>query len=492
VETSTIFRELENQVRPCGAQKDLFTDRSLVLGISILTRAAALAALHDAAESYPHPKCHPETRNELLDELWGWCTESTQDPSILWIHGPAGAGKSAIMKTLSERLQAVQRLGGTFFFKRGHTTRGNAHVLFATLALQLALNIPELKSRIIRVVERTPTLVARSMDVQLQELIIEPYRAVECSPTRTIIIDGLDECDGKHIQQDLLRFVGASFGQVTLPLRFVIASRPEPHIREVLQGTTFRDLHRSFNIEKSFYDVRAYLESEFARIHHDHATMLMVPNPWPSRDTIEFLVQQSSGYFIYASTVIKFVDDKDHRPTRRLAAIEALEGSDSQDQSPFAALDALYAQILSAIPRTQCLVSILRVISNFNLAPGQIEALLGLEAGDVELSLRGLHSVIHWSQGDPILRFIHASFRDYLNDASRAGDFYLGDPAGLHDLALLFLAELGYTYTDHRKNRTDFPALCVHVRFYGDQIYLIQIQLDWKPAGVSPWTSRTF
>ncbi|KAJ7859093.1 hypothetical protein B0H14DRAFT_2577460 [Mycena olivaceomarginata] len=46
--------------------------------------------------------------------------------------------------------------------------------------------------------------------------------------------------------------------------------------------------------------------------------MVMVRYPWPSQEIVEDLVWKSSGYFIYASTVVKFVDDKNFRPTERL------------------------------------------------------------------------------------------------------------------------------------------------------------------------------
>jgi hypothetical protein len=36
-------------------------------GITILHRAVALEALRDSADSFPQPKCHPETRSQTLD-----------------------------------------------------------------------------------------------------------------------------------------------------------------------------------------------------------------------------------------------------------------------------------------------------------------------------------------------------------------------------------------------------------------------------------------
>jgi hypothetical protein len=41
---------------------------------------------------------------------------------------------------MCEKLKSANHLGGAFFFKQGHTTRGNSRVLFVMLAYQLALN----------------------------------------------------------------------------------------------------------------------------------------------------------------------------------------------------------------------------------------------------------------------------------------------------------------------------------------------------------------
>ncbi|KAJ6608445.1 hypothetical protein B0H10DRAFT_526146 [Mycena sp. CBHHK59/15] len=230
------------------------------------------------------------------------------------------------------------------------------------------------------------------MDVQIQKLILHPCRSLVDSPPWVIVIDGLDECDGHLIQQKILRLIGDSIHQHTLPLRFLIASRPEAHISEVFEGSSFRGLYLPFNVEESFEDVRTYFLTEFARIHSEHSTMAAIQRPWPSEALIEHLVRKSSGYFIYASTVIKFVDDKHFRPTQRLAAVENLTGTDFE--SPFGALDELYTQILSAVPAHAQLVAILRVVEYIHPSPPKIEQLLALESGDVELSLRGLHSVL--------------------------------------------------------------------------------------------------
>ncbi|KAJ7853180.1 hypothetical protein B0H14DRAFT_2354485, partial [Mycena olivaceomarginata] len=60
------------------------------------------------------------------------------------------------------------------------------------------------------------------------------------------------------------------------------------------------------------------------------------------------IVRYSSGYFICASTVVKFIDDKRFQPQDRLDIILKIKHSISV--SPFNPLDQLYLHILSGVP----------------------------------------------------------------------------------------------------------------------------------------------
>ncbi|KAJ7622889.1 hypothetical protein DFH06DRAFT_759900 [Mycena polygramma] len=392
-------------------------------GIHILHRCVAHEAIYDSAESFPQPRCHPETRTEMLDNLWEWATNTDPTVPVLWLHGPAGAGKSAVMQTLCHRLQDAGRLGGSFFFRRGHPTRGNGTALFATLAYQLAIHNRLLAPIISRRAEKAPSLGKTSMTSQLRELIVEPCRSATDYESQILLIDGLDECDGATAQQEILRSIRHIFCAQPLPLRMIIASRPEPDIREVFEETAFRGLYKTTNIEQSFQDVEAYLRREFSRIHREHQqTMVAVPEPWPHPDVVEELVLNSSGYFAYAATVIRFVDDRDFRPTERLAAICV---PSPESNSPFAHLDQMYIQILSTVPLSvrPRLLSILCTIMNFHATTTQIEILLRLDDGDVQLTCRRLSSLLQLGEH---LEVHHASFRDFLGDPSRSGEFHIG------------------------------------------------------------------
>jgi Cdc6-like AAA superfamily ATPase len=261
------------------------------------------------------------SRDAILEELLQWC--STRDaPNILWLHGPAGTGKSAIAQSLCERLESKKQLAASFFFTHGDTLRGNGNRLFPTIAYQLGLHLPEFNDPISRVVGRNPAIVQKSLSIQLKNLIMGPCDAVLSGRTQPIIIiiDGLDECEGEQIQQALLCTVGDATHE-DIPLRFLITSQPNAHIQETFGGP-LKSVYRPFNINQSFHDVEKYLQDEFSRIYHEHSdTMSTVPTPWPPSHIVCELVDKSSGYFVYASTIIKFIDDKDFRPPEHLAVI---------------------------------------------------------------------------------------------------------------------------------------------------------------------------
>ncbi|KAJ6489995.1 hypothetical protein C8R45DRAFT_201312 [Mycena sanguinolenta] len=436
---------LENQTRNLSMNNHLHIDRRsgnyfATVGnrrIHILHHTVALAAFHDSAESFPQPKCHPETRTQMLDDLRTWALATDPETTTLWLYGPAGAGKSAIMQVLARQLQDTGRLGGCFFFKRGHATRGSGQDVFSTIAYQLALNCPALRASISHVVEQNPSITELSIATQMKTLISDPWGAHTDLDSITVLIDGLDECDRHDIQEEILRAILNSSFKHTVPLRFIVASRPEPHIREMFDSTLYFGHHRSLNVEQSFEDVRKYLRDEFARIHRDHCTMVGIPLPWPSCDQLEDLVDKSSGHFIYAATIIKFIDDKNYRPTQRLAIV--LDGGHGSELA-FDALDQLYMTILASAPRQAELAPILCAIANFDLTAADIDQLFGLADGETRLLLRGLHSVLQVpSDNDYSIHSHHASFLDFLNNHCRSHHFYVGSLDHRMDLARPFL-----------------------------------------------------
>jgi hypothetical protein len=225
--------------------------------------------------------------------------------------------------------------------------------------------------------EEYPRLHTKSMAVQLQTLIVDAFESLSPIPQHSylVIIDGLDDCRDKGTQQ------------------YILGSRPESRIRASFDQESLYAIPRRVVLDENFNpgrDIEVFLEDGFAKICAQNS-MSHVEQPWPRRGIIDLLVQRSSGQFIYAATVLKFVVADFCSPKKQLALIL------KPDPSAFSDLDQLYTQILSVYPSTVNIVQVLGIIMTFDddyLTPEVIEDILEMEEGEVKLILRGLSSLI--------------------------------------------------------------------------------------------------
>ncbi|KAF8816499.1 hypothetical protein BYT27DRAFT_7182055 [Phlegmacium glaucopus] len=381
-------------------------------------------------------------RQIILD----WIHNDSSALPFFWLYGPAGAGKTAILQSIAEFLCSssgdYENFGGSFFFSRGKNGRDQGHFLFSTIAYQLALKIPGLRQHINHIMEANPTLHTKSIAVQLQTLIVDALQSLSPLPHQSylVIIDGLDECQDKATQQHILRLLRETITAHKLPLKFLIGSRPESYIRACFDQEALCKITQRVVLDETFNpgrDIEVLLQDGFAEICAKHADILShMEQPWPAQGIIDLLVQRSSGQFIYAATVLKFVDADFCNPTKQLELVLM------PDPTAFSDLDQLYTQILSVYPSTANIVQVLGIILAFSetLTPEVIEDILEMEEGEVKHVLRGLSSLIafvgdgneeysikhdHLDVGCVFL--IHASFRDYLVDSSRSGLFHVNE-----------------------------------------------------------------
>ena len=88
--------------------------------------------------SYGNPTgCMAGTRVKILADLEAWALDDLSS-KVYWLVGMAGTGKSTIMHTLCEILDAKNKLGGSFFCSRGSENARNARLIVHTIAHSLA------------------------------------------------------------------------------------------------------------------------------------------------------------------------------------------------------------------------------------------------------------------------------------------------------------------------------------------------------------------
>ena len=410
------------------------TASTLGSGLKILLEGIASDAMHDSARRYPPPKCHTNTRVKILKEIEGWIDNAETQYPVFWLYARAGEGKSAIMHCVADLMSIPKgKVAATFFFGRGRGKREQAQYLFSTLAFQLALNIPDLRHRIEEIMQDTPNLPSLSMDVQVQHLFITAFSRLEDPPRVpwTILIDGLDECNSQDDQRSILWLITEMITFYGLPLRFLIASQPELQIRAIFDGPTLRGLTSRATIVDDFNSRQAiekFLRDSFDDIYRRQSQLIgnLQGATWPSDEVIEYLIFKSSGQSIYATTVIKFIDDRYSRPGKQLNIVLSPNTSNNNILSD---LDSLYMQILSTHPDYEKLTLVLGFILAMKRPTTEvIEDLLEFERGEVALTLQGLHSVLSDvppEDGPAGIQISHASFIDFLVDTHRAGRYFI-------------------------------------------------------------------
>lgn len=408
----------------------------VVPGIEILRQHISVQASHDA-NTIAKAECSPETRTRILNELEDWMDDPDPEIKLVWLYGPAGAGKSAIAQTTMQRAEKKGLLSASFFFSRGAEGRSNADRLFPTISYQLTRKNPELARSVDGILSENPEIPLKSLDIQFRELIDRPVQECNTTPLYPLMgIDGVDECDNELVQVKFLTVIGDSV-RSQASLRFLISSRPEPHIQNFFNKIGF--LTREIALEtsaESLDDVLTYLRAGFADIRETHSHFMKGISPlqlWPSEDDLKELRWRSSGHFIYAATVLKFVGNSDHlNPIRQLDIIlrQSLEMTPVLRASPYPELDRLYHQVLSGHPNPSQLRQILMffTVDDVPPYPDLLDDLLNLDQGAVIGLLSTMHSLIKVSPSDSAKHssvFHHASFRDFLLDSSRSQNFHI-------------------------------------------------------------------
>ncbi|KAJ2924871.1 hypothetical protein H1R20_g12244, partial [Candolleomyces eurysporus] len=354
----------------------------------------AAGAIHDSSERCDDPKCHPDTRVAVQDELYSWIVHGDQDQQprkIKWVTGPAGSGKTAIMGSLAEKCGSEGLLGGSFFFSSSSPSpnRRTKTAFVLTLAYQFAQQHHSMKTAISRVIEERPEVFGKTLPVQMKLLVLDPFREAAAqdhtsamSQQKVIIVDGVDECDTGRIaiwdadddskkpaagvaaaqqiqtpmlerlkdedQLEVLQVLLQASSDPCFPFRILIASRPERIFRLFFETGPFAPtliLDEKYNPDA---DIALFLEAKFTEIRRRHR----LSSSWPPPHTISTLVKNASGQFIYAATVVRFITgSRKHNPYTLLDIVLGAKPKGLRSaMNPFAYLDALYSTILRSCP----------------------------------------------------------------------------------------------------------------------------------------------
>ena len=392
---------------------------------------AKLEPVHNAGyQTGHHNKCLPGTRESVLENIMLWAKNS-QNQNVFWLNGLAGTGKSTIAQSFSERVADDGILGASFFCSQDYLDRKELRNIFPTLAYQLACCYPQFRNHIVSILKENPTLTHSSLISQLENLLVKPFSGMSISCV--IVIDALDECIDDQPASAILSVLGRFAKQLPL-VKFFITGRPEPRIRTgfrlpLLQPLTQIFLLHEVELSSVKDDIRLYLTQRLTKIARQRSD-LDLPNPWPHDYEIEILTNKSSGLFIFASTLARFIESEHHQPNERLQLV--VSTTDSTMHEGRAGIDSLYSQILlhafSDVHDPEVFDNMRWVLGAivlaFNpLSRRELSTILGVPMALISTTLRHLHSVVLVPTDDSKeIRVFHKSLPDFLQDPDRCTD----------------------------------------------------------------------
>lgn len=146
------------------------------------------------------------------------------------------------------------------------------------------------------------------------DFIMKPLSKVDgagSSPPYLIVVDALDECANETEAGIILKIL-AKNQSLKSSVRFLITSRPVVYIRSPFYHISNAERTNFVlnDIETAIVDrdISIYLTHEFRRIGDEqmHSSI-----PWPDEYEVSRLTKKSSGLFIWAATICRFIDAGD-------------------------------------------------------------------------------------------------------------------------------------------------------------------------------------
>jgi hypothetical protein len=376
----------------------------------------------------PEKGCLPGTRTAFLDFIVDWVNDPNSETTLVLL-GQAGTGKSSIAHEIARRFNEMHRLTSSFIFLRKEQSKHGAYHLFTTLARDLSDRYPSFKAALGKIVQGDTSLRVRTRDYPtlFESLILRPLQGLHIIGPIFVVIDALDESGDTTDRNGLHTFLAKNLSKLPPNFRVLITSRPEDGIQTAFDGAPLARIKYMNDSQLS------------ARLDDDILTFLrdLLPSNEFDKHGIA-LARKAEGLFQWAAVAGRFILDppesfgfSQKRCINHLLKLTADRGR----QDP---LDDLYKEVLEGYftyPETRLLFRSVvgQLITAFEpLSILSLTTLRGHASSDdddddsVVAMLRRLGSLLsNVNSPDNTLPIIplHTSFRDFLINKEKSGDF---------------------------------------------------------------------
>ena len=376
----------------------------------------------------PEKGCLPGTRTAFLDFITNWVNDPGSDRTLV-LFGQAGTGKSSIAHEISRRFNEMHRLTSSFIFLRKEQSKHEAYHLFTTLAHDLSDRYPSFKAALGRTIQDDSSLRVRTRDYPtlFESLILKPLEDLHIIGPILIVIDALDESGDTTGRKGLHTFLTKNLTKLPPNFRVLITSRPEDGIQSAFDGAPSARI--------------IYMDDSQLAARSDDDILSLLQDLLPAEEFEKHgvaLAKKAEGLFQWAAVASRFIlDPPECFVFSKKACIEHLLRltTDHDSQDP---LDNLYKEVLEGYlthPKTRLLFRSVvgQLIAAFEpLSICSLTTLRGHASNDADDAdsvvtllrrLGSLFSNVNSSESTLPIIPLHTSFRDFLINEEKSGDF---------------------------------------------------------------------
>jgi hypothetical protein len=314
----------------------------------------------------------------------------------------------------------------------------HAGKFFTSLAVQLTYAVPSLQTHIRDAVRERSDIANLSLLDQWRQLVLGPLSKLEKShQSYVLVIDALDECEDDNDVRIILQLLAEARSLTTIRLLVFLTSRPEIPIRYSMHHILQAE-HQDFilhNVPATIvnHDILLFLEYNLRIIRQEWT----LGADWPGELVLRQLVLYACGLFIWAATACRFIREGRRFARKRLDTI--LKGSSSAITAPEKHLNEIYLAVLEhsissgySEEEKEEAYNMLKytlgsiVVLFLPLSASSLSRLLHLSKEEVDQTFEDLYSILDIPEHPTYpVRLYHPSFRDFLLNKDRSGDFWV-------------------------------------------------------------------
>jgi hypothetical protein len=445
------------------------------------------------------------TRVAFLEFIINWVNNPASERGLVLL-GQVGTGKSSIAHEIARLFDKMHRLTSSFIFVRREQPVREAYYLFTTLARDLADRYPSFKIALGKVVKDNTALRVGTRDYHtlFESLILKPLNDLHIVGPILVVIDALDESGDTTGSIGLHAFLAENLKRLPSNFRVVITSRPESAIVSALArapSVKIRYMNDTELAAETNKDILTFLRE---KLRSDKLG-----------DHVQALAVKAKGSFQWAAIASQHVLDPPERfdYSEETCIKHLLESSTNRHGQDL--LDELYKEVLEGYFKDQEARDLFRSVVGqliTSIEPLTIHSIITLrqhascnKRSDAAVRrllprLGSLLSNVNPSDNSLPIIPLHTSFRDFLINQDKSGEFYVGVRDAHHQLAhsclnLLFdpldglkfnicKLETSYLANEDVKDlntRVDqhiAPALLYASRFWDDHLKHTDFKMD--------------